>query len=173
MMINFYFITAVTLWRSLHHYSASDGGAEPIATIPLDSFSGDAAVIGVFSLWGLSQLIVGLMWGDPVSLQVTHPAHVCTSRRGIHWPAAYGSFRPIPAAGTAPGGVVTLPMILIGNLMLVLSICERKALKENSELEEQQLTETSALRILSIFLEKSIYKNNGRYNRIMADILKK
>lgn len=66
-----------------------------------------------------------------------------------------------------------MPMILIGNLMLVLSICERKALKENSELEEQQLTETSALRILSIFLEKSIYKNNGRNNRIMADILKK
>ena len=35
----FYLLTAVTLWRSQHHLFSADGGAQSIATIPLDTYS--------------------------------------------------------------------------------------------------------------------------------------
>lgn len=56
-------LTAVSIARSLVHIIAADGGAQSIATIPLSSF-GDAAaaaVVHVFALWGLSQLVVGVL----------------------------------------------------------------------------------------------------------------
>ena len=60
----FYALTALTLWRSQHHLLAHDGGAQSIATIPLDTYSANASdtIIGIFSLWGLSQLIIGLIY---------------------------------------------------------------------------------------------------------------
>ncbi|MFC2046086.1 hypothetical protein ACFLTC_01010, partial [Chloroflexota bacterium] len=60
----FAFITIVTIVRSLIHMFAPDGGAQSIATIPLDSFTsnGAAAVILIFSLWGLSQLLLGCVY---------------------------------------------------------------------------------------------------------------
>ena len=60
----FYFFTIMTVVRSLIHVFAPDGGAQTIATIPLDSFSneGASAVILIFSLWGLSQLIMGMFY---------------------------------------------------------------------------------------------------------------
>ena len=73
----FYALTVLTLWRSWHHLRAPDGGAQSIATIPLDSYPAGAAatVIGIFALWGLSQLVIGLLYlmaRDPLS--VAHPA---------------------------------------------------------------------------------------------------
>jgi hypothetical protein len=60
----FYVITAVTLVRSLIHMFFKDGGAQSIASIPLDNFTvnGAAAVISIFSIWGLSQFIIGLIY---------------------------------------------------------------------------------------------------------------
>lgn len=60
----FYLITAITLWRSQHHMLAPDGGAQSIATIPLDTYSQGASstIVGIFALWGLSQLILGLIY---------------------------------------------------------------------------------------------------------------
>ena len=54
----FLLITFATIVRSLIHVFAPDGGAQSIATIPLASYSAEAAatVILMFSLWGLSQL---------------------------------------------------------------------------------------------------------------------
>jgi len=58
-------LTAVTLWRSLHHILAADGGAQSIATIALDSFGpgGAQTVVAMFALWGISQLLLGLWFG--------------------------------------------------------------------------------------------------------------
>ena len=39
----FYAFTVLTIWRSQHHLFASDGGAQSIATIPLDSYSAAGA----------------------------------------------------------------------------------------------------------------------------------
>ena len=60
----FLLITVVTIVRSLIHVFAPDGGAQSIATIPLESYSAQAAatVILMFSLWGLSQLLMGFVY---------------------------------------------------------------------------------------------------------------
>ena len=60
----FFVITIITTIRSCIHILLPDGGAQSIATIPLDSYSGEAAaaVVYLFGVWGLSQLIVGLFY---------------------------------------------------------------------------------------------------------------
>ncbi|MCY3864613.1 MAG: hypothetical protein OXG68_04160 [Chloroflexi bacterium] len=57
-------LTLITIGRSLVHMFAADGGAQSIASIALDTFSqgGANTVITVFGLWGLSQLIIGLLY---------------------------------------------------------------------------------------------------------------
>ena len=54
-------LTLLTLWRSAVHIFYADGGAQSIATIPLDTFTanGAAAVVLIFAMWGLSQLLMG------------------------------------------------------------------------------------------------------------------
>ena len=54
----------MTVVRSLIHLLKDDGGAQSIANIPLDQYSEHAAngIIAVFSLWGLSQLIMGIFY---------------------------------------------------------------------------------------------------------------
>jgi hypothetical protein len=63
-LILFYVITAVTLARSLVHVFAPDGGANSIATIIvfLGNPDPNQVIYFIFSLWGLSQLIIGLMY---------------------------------------------------------------------------------------------------------------
>jgi hypothetical protein len=57
-------LTVITIGRSLAHIFLPDGGAHSIATIPLDSFTtnGEATVVQVFALWGLSQLLFGSLY---------------------------------------------------------------------------------------------------------------
>ena len=51
-------LTLITLGRSPIHMFKYDGGAQSIATIPLDTFTpgGSAAVVLIFALWGLSAI---------------------------------------------------------------------------------------------------------------------
>ena len=60
----FALVTLLTLGRSLIHAFSPDGGAQSIATIPLDEFTtnGKSAVIHIFSQWGLSQLLFGIFY---------------------------------------------------------------------------------------------------------------
>jgi hypothetical protein len=64
VLVVFYAITLMTLVRSLIHVFALDGGANSIATII--TFSGNPdpnlVIYFVFSLWGLSQLLMGLFY---------------------------------------------------------------------------------------------------------------
>jgi len=57
-------MTVLTIGRSLAHILLPDGGAQSIATIPLDDFtaSGAKVVIGMFAQWGLTQLMFGLLY---------------------------------------------------------------------------------------------------------------
>lgn len=59
----FCLVIAITAGRSLAHILLPDGGAQSIATVPLDQFSGEgaAAVIASFALWGLSQLLLSVV----------------------------------------------------------------------------------------------------------------
>lgn len=126
----FYAITAVTLWRSQHHLFAPDGGAQSIATIPLDTYTqgGAAAVIGVFALWGLSQLVIGILY-----------LLACVRYRSMI-PLLYllgileysvralvtGVFKPIETIGTAPGAMANVPLAMVFTVMFVLSIWRRE-----------------------------------------------
>ena len=57
-------VTVVSVVRSLIHMFLHDGGAESIATIPLSAFPPEASdvIIGLFALWGLSQLLSGIFF---------------------------------------------------------------------------------------------------------------
>lgn len=60
----FVLITAVTLGRSLIHVFAPDGGANSIATIIvfLGNPDPNQVIYFIFSLWGLSQLIIAILY---------------------------------------------------------------------------------------------------------------
>ena len=120
-----YALTALTLWRSQHHLLAHDGGAQSIATIPLDTYSANASdtIIGIFSLWGLSQLIIGLIYLiAALRYRAMIPLIYLLFTVEYIVRVGIGEFRTIETAGTAPGGVVNLPFAILGLVMLVLSL---------------------------------------------------
>ena len=122
----FYPFTLLTLWRSQHHLIAVDGGAQSIATIPLDTYATGAAgtVIGVFALWGLSQLVIALIYlVAAIRYRSLIPflyllAAVEYLVRMTYIPA----FKAIETEGTAPGAAGNLPLLLFASLMLILSL---------------------------------------------------
>lgn len=118
-------VTCITLWRSQHHMFAPDGGAESIATIPLSSYPDGAAgtVIGIFALWGLSQLLLGLVMAlaafryramIPMLLGLVILEYIMR--------ILLGAGNPIETAGSAPGAVANLPMIVIASALLGLCL---------------------------------------------------
>ncbi|MCH4888079.1 hypothetical protein EZV73_10870 [Acidaminobacter sp. JC074] len=126
----FYLLTAVTLWRSQHHLFAPDGGAQTIATIPLDSFTslGSQAVVGVFGLWGLSQLIIGLIY-LLVAFRYRAMIPLMYLLMGVEYAFRafyFPVFKPVPTVGTAPGAMVNIPSILFALVMLILIVVGHK-----------------------------------------------
>lgn len=122
----FYALTVLTLWRSQHHLFTADGGAQSIASIPLDSFStsAGATVVSVFALWGLSQLIVGLIYlvvcfryRSMIPLMLLLGAFEYLMRL-----VYVGVFKPIETVETAPGVLMNLPLLIILLLMFFLSV---------------------------------------------------
>ena len=132
--LSFAFITVFTLVgvvRSLLHIFLPDGGAQLIATIPLDSFSEEAkaVVIGMFALWGLSQLLSSLVY-----------VYILIKRK--EWlPFAWflllieyasrwliGQFKPFETVQTAPGAIGNYVFMLLSVMMLVWYIVDYKKL---------------------------------------------
>lgn len=125
----FYALTAVTLWRSWHHMTAPDGGAQSIAKIPLDSYSPAAAsaVIGIFAYWGLSQLLIGLIYLlAAIRYRSMIPLLYLMMILEYATRIFITAFKPIETAGTAPGAVVNLPQIIVAAVMLALCLMPRK-----------------------------------------------
>ena len=118
-------LTLVTLIRSAIHLFAPDGGAQSIATIPLDAY-GDAAaatVTHVFGLWGLSQLLVGLVYvvvlwryRSLVPLMFLLMVLEYAIRLGLAFA------KPLETVGTAPGAVGNWLMVPIAVVLLLLSL---------------------------------------------------
>ena len=131
----FFLITAVTLVRSLIHVFAPDGGAQSIATIPLDSYSAEAAstVILMFSLWGLSQLLMGIVY-----LTVYCKYKSLIPMMYVLLIVEYagrlllGQLKPIVTVGTAPGSVGNWIMVPVCVVLLVLSLLPGRAAKEET-----------------------------------------
>lgn len=119
-------LTVVTLWRSQHHLFAADGGAQSIAHIPLDAYPPAAAqtIVGVFALWGLSQLILALLELlvlvryrslIPLFYLLTVFEYLM---RGLVIPA----LKTIPTTAEAPGALINLPMAAAALVLLILSL---------------------------------------------------
>ncbi len=122
----FYILTLVTLWRSQHHLFAADGGAQSIASIPLDTFTsnGELAVIGIFSLWGLSQLIIGFIylivaWRYKSLIPFMYLLMFFEYVVRMFY---IGNFKPIPTVETAPGAIANIVLVIIVPLLFILSI---------------------------------------------------
>lgn len=125
----FFVITLVTIVRSLIHIIAPDGGAQSIATIPLENYSEAAAatVILMFSLWGLSQLLMGfvyliVLWRYQALIPFMYVLLIVEYGMRI----ILGMLKPIETAGTAPGGIGNFIILPIAILMLILSLLKPK-----------------------------------------------
>ncbi len=124
----FYALTALTLWRSQHHLLSADGGAQSIATIPLESYPTGAAatVVGIFALWGLSQLIIGLIYLiAAIRYRSLIPFLYLLFTVEYFVRLGIGHYKPVETLGTAPGGAINLPFALLGMVLLALSLWPR------------------------------------------------
>jgi len=120
-------MTVLTVGRSLAHIVLPDGGAQSIATIPLDAFTarGASVVIGMFAQWGLTQLMFGLLYGlilwryqSLIPLMWVFITFEWTGRLLL------GFIKPFETVGQAPGGIGNLVFPVLAVIMLVLSLKE-------------------------------------------------
>ena len=115
----------VTVARSLIHIYAEDGGAQSIATIPLDSYSSEAAqaIITLMALWGLSQILLAVIYLITIlrykSLIPLMYLLIVIEYLGRHFIII---FNPIETLGTAPGATVNLIMAPIALILMLLAI---------------------------------------------------
>ena len=126
-------ITVGTIGRSLIHLVAPDGGAQTIASIVLDRFTSGAAdtVVAIFALWGLSQLLFGLLYcvvlmryRSLIPLMYLFLVLEYCGRLII------GLFKRLETSGTAPGAIgnwIVLPVVLV---LLLLSLIPRRGVQE-------------------------------------------
>ncbi len=121
----FYLITLVTIARSCIHIFAADGGAQSIATIPLESYTpqGSETVVFVFGLWGIAQLMQGLLYllvafryRSLVSLMYLFVFLEWSSRLVL------SLFKTIETAGTAPAAVAQVVLVVVVPVLFGLSI---------------------------------------------------
>ena len=124
----FFPITAITLGRSLVPIFLSDGGAQSIATIPLDTYAPEAAdaVIRGFALWGLSQLLlaflyVGVLWRWRTLLPLMYLLLVAEYVGRF----AIGVTNPVVTLETPSGATANFVFAGLGLVMLVLSLRSR------------------------------------------------
>ena len=120
-------ITVLTIGRSLAHILLPYGGAQSIATIPLDDFTanGAAAVIHIFALWGLSQLMFGLLYALVLwRYQALIPLMWLFILIEYSGRLLLTFAKPFEVVGTAPGAVGNYVFIPLALIMLVLSLRE-------------------------------------------------
>ena len=112
-------VTVVTIARSLVHIIAADGGAQSIATIPLDTFTaaGARTVVLMFAYWGISQLLMGLVYLLALlRYRSMIPLMYLLIAAEYALRLVAGRLKPIETAQTAPGAVgnyVLIPLALV------------------------------------------------------------
>ena len=124
----FYLITAMTVVRSCIHIFKYDGGAQSIATIPLDTFTegGTAVVILIFAYWGLSQLMFGILQVI-VALKYKSLIPLMYLMLVFEWAGRFviALFKRIETTGQAPGGIGNMVLPIICLVMFFLSLREK------------------------------------------------
>ncbi len=121
----FYPITLLTIGRSCVHIFAPDGGAQSIATIPLDSMSSEAVsgIVFIFSVWGLSQLLLGCiyivsLWRYRTLLPLLYLLLI------VEYAGRFllGTWKPLITIETPPGATANFAFVALGSVMLLLSL---------------------------------------------------
>lgn len=124
-------ITLMTLWRSLVHVLRADGGAQSIATIPLDTYPEAAAttIVVVFSLWGLHQLVLGLLYVLALlRYRALIPLFYVLLLVEYVGRLVLGSWKgPIETISTPPGARLNVIMIFASCVLLWLSLRNHEA----------------------------------------------
>lgn len=121
----FSLLTVVTIVRSLIHMFSPDGGAQSIATIPLDTYSAAAAstVILIFALWGLSQLLMGVVFAIvAIRYKSLIPLMYLFIITEYVFRIILGSLKPIVTTGVAPGEIANLILIPLALVLFFLSV---------------------------------------------------
>jgi len=107
-------ITLASIVRSLLHIWLPDGGAQLIATIPLDTYAlaAQATIVSMFALWGLSQLLSSIIF-IYVLLRKSQWLIVLWVLVLVEYVSRLliGQFKPISTVSVAPG--------VIGNYLLI------------------------------------------------------
>lgn len=121
----FALITLTTLGRSLFHMFAPDGGAQSVAHIPLSTFTpiqAGQAVIFVFALWGLSQLIVGILYVIALArYRALIPLFLLLMFVEYSGRYLIGHFRPLDVTSAPPGKILDHIMIPASLVLLYFS----------------------------------------------------
>ena len=118
-------ITIVTLGRSLAHIFLPDGGAQSIATVPLDQYSSGAesSVISTFALWGLSQLLIAIVMLI-AALRYRSMIPLLYSLLIVEYVGRIyiGIFKPLETLQTPPGATGSLVILGVSLVGLLLSL---------------------------------------------------
>jgi hypothetical protein len=114
--------TLVGIGRSLLHIFLPDGGAQLIATIPLDTYSVEArqVIIGMFAFWGLSQLLSSLVYVF-ILLKRKEWLPFAWLLLLIEYASRWliGQFKPFETVSTAPGAIGNYIFVILSLAMLV------------------------------------------------------
>lgn len=134
----FYALTAVIILRSLVHMLKDDGGAQSIASVPLDEMTADgkAAVISIFAQWGLSQLVTALLFlAACVRYRSLIPLMCLLFIVENLGRVLMGSFKPLPTEHSPPGAVGSVAFFLAacGVMVAALHPSPRCAPKEDAD----------------------------------------
>ncbi len=122
-------MTILTVGRSLAHIFIADGGAQSIATIPLDEFTISSAtvIIGMFAQWGLTQLMFGLLYVLTLwRYQSLIP--LMWLFIFVEWTGRLllGFYKPFETVDTAPGAIGNLIFPVLALIMLILALRSAK-----------------------------------------------
>lgn len=121
----FYLLIPVTIIRSLLHIFKADGGAQSIANIPLHLYSEQASdtIVHLFSEWGLSQLLFGLLYicvlfkyKSLVPLMYLFLVLEYSTRLLLAF------YKPFVLEGYAPGGIANYFLVPLFVVMFILSL---------------------------------------------------
>lgn len=124
----FCLLTIILMARSLVHVFKHDGGAQSIATIPLDSWPIEAAntVIALFALWGLLQVVIaGIQIIAIVKYKALIPFLYLIMVLTQLGRMTIGEFKTVETAGTAPAAALSWYFLAIYTTGLVLSLIEK------------------------------------------------
>lgn len=135
----FSLFAVVSVARSCIHLAAPDGGAGTIAGLDL-ALGGAANIVFAFGLWGLSQLIYGLIqllvalrYRTLIPLMYVFLIFETLGRMAVGWT------KPPVVLHTPPGGTANWILLPLAIVLLVLSL--RKPKKQRTGAPESPLPE--------------------------------